>query len=154
MSKLVANIFSTAMVPAAFVVLVVMSVSCGGGNDSGQTGKAGTETGMETLVNDDGGVSVSVTPLDLSETAPTWDFRVVLNTHTKELGEDMAEVSVLVDAGGREYRPVAWEGAPPGGHHREGVLKFSPVSPKPASLQLVIRKVGGVEERSFKWAVP
>ena len=73
------------------------------------------------------------------------------DTHSEELSEDLVAVSELLDDQGKAYKPTSWDGSPPGGHHRNGVLKFNPISPKPRSLELKIKNVGGVVERSFKW---
>ena len=48
-------------------------------------------------------------------------------------------------------RPMAWEGDPPGGHHRKGVLVFKPLDPMPATITLDVREVGGVADRTFTW---
>ena len=104
---------------------------------------------LELQTNNEGTVIVSVAPKNLS--GPTWDFEIVLNTHSEELDADLVEVSTLIDENGKEYKPVSWEGSPAGGHHREGILRFEPISPRPKSIILKIRQVGGFEERSFAW---
>lgn len=82
------------------------------------------------------GVTVNVTPLDLSASAKTWDFKFVLDTHSQDLNDDLTKSALLLDAAGSSYLPVTWEGAAPGGHHREGVLRFKPVVPRPATIEL------------------
>lgn len=106
---------------------------------------------MEKQTSDEGGVEVTVTPGVLAPEANTWDFEVSLNTHSVELAEDVARVSVLVDEQDKEYRPLSWTGDPPGGHHREGILSFDPINPAPAAIRLEIRGVGGVAARNFAW---
>ncbi|MCL4417101.1 MAG: hypothetical protein M1268_02840 [Patescibacteria group bacterium] len=106
---------------------------------------------LETKENNEGPVSVIVTPNDLNNGLSGWDFQVVLNTHTEELTADLVTVSVLIDNQNHVYKPLAWEGDNSGGHHRKGILKFNPISPRPKSLELKIKNVGGVSERSFKW---
>ncbi len=108
-------------------------------------------SGLETRESNDGPVSVAVTPKDLEDGLAAWDFHMTLNTHSEELSEDLVAISELVDDQGKVYKPASWEGAPPGGHHREGILKFNPISPKPESLELKIKNVGGISERRFKW---
>jgi hypothetical protein len=76
-----------------------------------------------------------------------------MNTHTVDLVEDMTAVCTLKDDQGREYHPVSWNGAPPGGHHRKGVLEFPALDGSTKSVTLVIRNVGGVPERAFEWKV-
>src|SRR3990172_6767698 len=99
--------------------------------------------------NDEGGVVVAVTPKDQSD----WSFEITLTTHSGNLGEDLGEVSVLADEMGDEYRRVEWEGDPPGGHHRRGVIRFGEITPSPHSIILTIRQVGGVDERKFEWII-
>jgi hypothetical protein len=97
------------------------------------------------------GVTVKITPQNVDVGAKTWDFAVVLDTHSSDLGDDLVKSTVLLDGAGGRYSPVAWEGAPPGGHHREGVLRFKPVSPQPQSIELQITRPGEDAPRSFRW---
>ena len=113
---------------------------------SAQTGKA-----LEAKTNDESGVQVEVRPVNVSDASARWTFSVALNTHSGDLGSDLAQSSALIGQNGKEYAPTAWEGDPPGGHHRRGVLKFAPITPRPGTLTLVIRSVGGVAERKFEW---
>lgn len=113
-----------------------------------------TEAQPKTLSSqqsDAGHVMVTVTPVMVSETADTWRFDVRLNTHVAPITQDIAAVSVLDDGDGHSERPSAWEGDPPGGHHRKGTLVFRPFSPMPGSITLHIREVGDVPDRSFTW---
>src|SRR3970040_1024310 len=79
---------------------------------------------LETRTSSAAGVTVKVTPKDVAPGAATWAFAVVLDTHRKDLSDDLAKNAVLLDAQGGGHAPLAWEGAPPGGHHREGMLRF------------------------------
>jgi len=108
--------------------------------------------GYESKIDSQGIVSVTVTPLQLSTDASEWKFNVVLDTHSGSLDEDMLTSAILTDSNGNEYRPTNWDGAPPGGHHREGVLTFIPGKPAPRSVTLKIQNVG-VPERDFTWPV-
>lgn len=65
----------------------------------------------------------------------------------------MIAVSFLIDGAGREYAPLAWDGDPPGGHHREGILKFKALAQKPETIKLAIRGIGGINEQIFAWQV-
>jgi hypothetical protein len=101
--------------------------------------------------SDEGQVKASVTPQSLSTTADAWRFEVRFNTHVKPITQDMVAVASLSDGKGADEQPTAWEGDPPGGHHRKGVLVFKPIEPMPATITLHIREVGGVADRSFTW---
>lgn len=97
------------------------------------------------------GVTIAVTPVNLAAGAQTWDFSVVLDTHSQDLSDDLVKSALLRDDKGSEFRPLAWEGAAPGGHHRKGVLKFNPVAPTPRELELRIRRPGEAQARIFRW---
>ena len=104
-------------------------------------------------VNKEGQVTVKVAPLTLSAGAETWRFAVEFDTHTVPLTQDFLAVAALAGPDGEDRGPVAWEGDPPGGHHRQGVLVFKPISPAPTSVTLRIRQIGAVAERAFTWPV-
>jgi hypothetical protein len=106
---------------------------------------------LGTEKSSDRGVTVAVTPQDLSGGAKTWDFKIVLDTHTQDLSDDLTQTAVLLDEAGRKHVPVAWVGAGPGGHHREGVLKFKPIAPAPTAIELQIQRAGEATPRSFRW---
>ena len=106
---------------------------------------------LEAQKNDEGAVSVSVTPQDVSKTADAWRFDVRFNTHVTPITQDMVAVASLNGGGDAAEPPTAWEGDPPGGHHRHGVLVFKPLAPTLTTLTLHIREVGGVAERTFTW---
>ena len=95
-------------------------------------------------------IKIVVTPKNISNTAPSWEFEVTLESHTQTLNDDLAKSSALV-ADGKRYAPLVWEGAPPGGHHRKGMLRFEAIIPQPPSVELQIRLAGETTARSFQW---
>ncbi|OGZ09202.1 MAG: hypothetical protein A3D65_03505 [Candidatus Lloydbacteria bacterium RIFCSPHIGHO2_02_FULL_50_13] len=107
------------------------------------------ETAWEMKTDNQGGVTVKVTPLQLSGTE--WKFDIAFDTHSGSLDQDLMLIATLSGDEGVAYKPVAWEGAGPGGHHREGVLVFDAVNPMPSSVELKMKDIGGVSERSFEW---
>ena len=80
----------------------------------------------------DRGVTVRATPRDVSPAAKAWEFDIVLETHSQDLSDDVKAGAVLVGGGGAKLAPLSWEGDPPGGHHRKGVLRFAPLSRLPS----------------------
>jgi hypothetical protein len=104
----------------------------------------------ETKSDDQPPVTITVTPIDISSGLKEWKFAVVMDTHSVELDQNLTKLAVLIDDQGKEYQPLNWEG-PVGGHHREGVLVFSAVEPTPQVVEIKIKDVGGIPERSFKW---
>ncbi len=102
---------------------------------------------LERQSNNEGPVTVEVVPRFSTEIA----FEIVLDTHSEELNEDLTTAATLVDDTGKKYEPVGWNGNPPGGHHREGLLLFNPITPAPKFIKLILTNVGGTRERSFIW---
>ena len=107
---------------------------------------------LAPLKSSQDGVTITVTPSEVGRNAKVWAFKVVLDTHSQDLSDDLAAISVLAGPG-REARPLAWEGAGPGGHHREGVLKFSALEPLPDAMELRIHRAGEAKPRIFRWEV-
>ena len=141
---------------AGFIFLNNVSIKI----NSQETDKASSVSSMradgkslETKENTEGSVAVSVTPQILDTSSKTWDFELALNTHSGSLDVNLVTASELMDDQGKSYKPISWEGSPPGGHHRSGVLKFNAISPRPKSIELKIKNVGGISERNFKWGL-
>lgn len=113
------------------------------------SGVSAAPTALPSSENDQGKVNVTVTPT-LSDSG-SWQFAVQFNTHVAPITQDIVAVSVLTDDKGNEEKPLSWQGDPPGGHHRKGVLLFKPFDPRPSAVTLKIREVGSVAERAFTW---
>lgn len=110
---------------------------------------AHAEANLPTRTSSQSGVTIKVTPRSLAGAA--WDFEVAFDTHSQELRDDLVQTVQLIPAGASPAAPLDWQGDPPGGHHRKGVLRFKAVSPKPASLELRIARPGEAQPRSFRW---
>ncbi len=95
------------------------------------------------------GVTVKATPRVVSASA--WEFQIVFDTHSQPLTDDLGKTAKLVGDGGKTYAPTAWQGDAPGGHHREGMLRFDDVVPVPAYLELHIQREGEKTPRIFRW---
>ncbi|MBC8247517.1 MAG: hypothetical protein H8E81_08020 [Deltaproteobacteria bacterium] len=104
----------------------------------------------ERISNRENRVRVDVVPVQL-EFGKTAKFEIRMNAHSGDLSQDLVSVSTLKDDNGREYRPMDWQGAPPGGHHRTGVLEFPALNGNTKSVTLVIKDVASVPERIYKW---
>ena len=105
----------------------------------------------ETKIDDQPSVYLTVTPIEFGKDVPIWKFDITFETHSGSLDQDPMKVISLLDGKGKIYQPIAWEGSGPGGHHREGVLIFNAINPEPPYVELKIKNVGGIPERSFKW---
>lgn len=94
------------------------------------------------------GVTVKVTPQSLSPAG--WEFAVVLDTHSEDLKDDLEKTAVLV-VNGEELRPVQWQGAPAGGHHRQGVLRFPAPATQAGVVELKLARPGEATPRVYRW---
>lgn len=98
----------------------------------------------------EGGITVTarpVTKLEVEEIV----FEFALNTHSVDLSDfDVGENVVLV-AGNSSQEPSEWREESTSTHHRSGKLVFKfPANPVP-EVNLVIKNLGGVVERSLTW---
>ena len=146
----------TALVVILGLVLWVRSNSGVAGTASSST--ATTQPGTMTQTNERGQITIKVS-WQGRNAGPV--FAVAMDTHVVDLdGYDLRQLAVLRNDQGQDIQPSAWN-APAGGHHRSGTLSFpttladgSPViGPNTRSIELVIRNVGGVPERSFRWTL-
>ena len=140
-------------------MLVILVGGCSRGLDSKSQNDSSTLESSYRPVNgmvqthDGGGVTIDVEWKGIENDSLV--LKVSMNTHSVELDQyDLNKLTVLLDSNGLEYMPASWDSAP-GGHHREGVLRF-PVPPaltqKTTSyIKLVIRNIAGVDERVLRW---
>mgnify|MGYP001588493467 CR=1 FL=1 len=103
------------------VVLIAAAILLGIVQVIGTPARAQQAKPPQPQVNKEGQVTVKVAPLTLSAGAETWRFAVEFDTHTVPLTQDLLAIAALAGPDGEDRRPVAWEGDPPGGHHRQGV---------------------------------
>ena len=103
---------------------------------------------LSTQSSGTAGVTVKATPRVSSGGA--WEFEIVFDTHTQELNDDLVKSASLL-ADGKPLAPAGWQGDPPGGHHRKGVLKFSATAPGTQAIELTITRPGEPTPRSFRW---
>ena len=106
--------------------------------------------GITPQINNERGIKVTTALQAIPADAKTWDFEVTLETHTQDLSDDLTKSATLI-VDGKQYLPLVWDGAPPGGHHRKGVLRFKAIGPQPRAMELQIRLTGDTSPRSFKW---
>ncbi len=108
--------------------------------------------------DEQGAVTVEVTPLDLNNAVQTLDFEIAMNTHSVNLGMDLTADATLTTDTGRTARATTWD-VPKGGHHVSGRLSFpasvdgTPLLKGTKKLTLTLQNVGA-PERSFTWDLP
>jgi len=99
-----------------------------------------------------GPVGVVVTLIEVASSGTK--AKVVLDTHSVSLDGIAFDRAVrLRTPDGTEIAPVAVEGASGAGHHRQAVVVFPSVDGATAVL-IVVKDVGGIAERAFRWALP
>lgn len=97
------------------------------------------------------GVTVAVTPGELSEGSSIWDFAVAFDGKGRRLDDEVMENFVLLGDGHR-VKPLAWEGEKGAVGHRAGVLKFIAIQPRPKELELQLVRKGEKQPRVFRFA--
>ncbi len=103
--------------------------------------------GLSPLTDTQNNVQVDVTPrMGASSTS----FEIRFTTHSGSMDFAVDQIARLQDDLGREYKPLQWNGSPPGGHHRSGTLVFAPMPAEVSSIQLTLSKIGNAD-RVFKW---
>ncbi len=111
----------------------------------------------ETRIDEQGAVTFDVTPLDLDSPGDTIDFEIVMDTHSVDLGWDLAAQAVLRTHTDLEVQGAGW---PVGtSHHHSGTLSFPartaegvPILDGAGTLTLLIRDTE-VSERAFVWVL-
>jgi hypothetical protein len=97
------------------------------------------------------GVTVAVTPGNLSEGSQVWDFAVAFDGRGKRLDDAVLQNFELL-ADGRRVKPLNWEGEQAKVGHRVGVLTFVPIQPRPKELQLQLVRPSETKPRVFRFA--
>ena len=99
----------------------------------------------------EGGVTVKVTPKSMDMPGGAWEFSISLKTHSGALSDDLLQIVTLTTNDGRTLRHARWSGTAPGGHQREGVLRFEVPAPRPSAVELRIARPGESAPRTFRW---
>ncbi len=100
------------------------------------------------------GGGVTVTATLLKGPADGTAIQLALNTHSVNLDAyDLKAVTTLRDEAGKVYPVEAVEKTGGGGHHREAVLRFAKLDPNAKAIELIVKDVAGVKERTFRWGV-
>jgi hypothetical protein len=108
-----------------------------------------------TRIDQQGAVTVNVTPLNLDNPSNQLEFDVALETHSVDLSMDLATLATLMTDTGITIQATLWD-APRGGHHVEGKLIFPATQDGKSILQgatkltLTIVNVDALT-RVFEW---
>lgn len=118
-------VIGAAVVIAAAVAIAVAT----GGSDPSPASTGGFRA--ETV--EAGAVTVRLEPHHVDATGA--EFRVTLDTHSGDLGMDLAQ-SASLTVGGVAWPAASWDGAGAGGHHRSGTLRFDAVGTATGAVEL------------------
>lgn len=121
-------------------LLAALAVAMGGlilasrsGDDAGTLAPAEVP-GLETRTVTVGEVDIEIQPIQLDDEGAV--FAITLDTHSVELSADLTRASLEVD--GVAWPVEAWSGDGPGGHHREGELRFASAGSPTGTVRLVL----------------
>lgn len=128
----------------ALAVAAAVALGARSANDSDNREATKYETRTVTA----GDVTVKATLLGVDTDGAT--VEVVFDTHAVELDLDVATEAALM-VGGTRWRTEGWRGDGPGGHHREGELRFAAAGPSAGDVVLDI--AGLMKPVTFSWAV-
>lgn len=92
------------------------------------------------------GITVETSPRRVDDRGAV--ISITLDTHSGDLGVDLRKRSTLT-VDGTPWPVVAYGGDGPGGHHREGTLRFRSRGPATGSMRLVIKGLG--DTAKFSW---
>jgi hypothetical protein len=101
-----------------------------------------------TRTTTEAGVTIKVTPVALLPVG--WMFAIVLDTQAAPLDDNLVAQSVLV-ADTEQIKATEWDGAPPGGQRRDGILTFPVPKGDAAVVELRIGRKGEAAPRVFRW---
>ena len=119
-----------AFVAAASVVLALVSCGSAPRSDNGSTTSSLAKRTVKA-----GSVTITLEPRQLGADGAA--FKISFDTHEVELDQDMVRQARLV-VGGAAWPALAWSGDGPGGHHREGELRFTASGPAAGTVTLSI----------------
>lgn len=89
-------------------------------------------------------------------------FAITLDTHSGDLSKfDSVKNVTLRNDRGQQVTPSRWVATADGAHHRAGDLVFAKtdqagraMDAQARVLELIVRDLGGVPERTLRWTLP
>ena len=123
--------------------------------DSVSTNSSSPSNDSAMRIDQQGAIIFEITPLNLDAPTDTFEFDVVMTTHSIDLIMDLATLATLTTDTGVSVESSLWD-APLGGHHVEGKLIFpttkdgKPILEGATKLTLTIINVDA-PTRIFEW---
>ena len=124
------------VLPMAAAALLVLPV-----------GTATAARSLPTKTTEVNEITVEVSPRRVTSRGAV--IAIILDTHEGELGVDLRKRSTLT-VDGTPWPVDSYQGDGPGGHHREGTLRFRSAGPVSGSMRLVIKGLGGTAKLSWR----
>ena len=123
--------------------------------DAASTDSSSPSNDSAMRIDQQGAIIIEITPINLDSPTDTFEFDVVMTTHSIDLIMDLAKLSTLTTDTGVSVEAAIWD-APLGGHHVEGKLIFpttkdgKPILEGATKLTLTIINVDA-PTRIFEW---
>jgi len=109
---------------------------------------------QEKLSQQVAGGGVTVVATLLKDQGEATAIKLALETHSVNLdGYRFEAIASLRDDTGNTYPVVGVQQATGGGHHRGAILQFGKVPPDAKAIELIVKDVAGVKERTFRWSL-
>lgn len=130
---------------AAGVVVVAGALAIATRSGERDPRLAGSSSGLGARTVAAGEVDVKIEPLQLDDRGAA--FKITFDTHSVELDAD--PTLATLDVGGRSWPVDGWSGDGPGGHHREGELRFEAAGAATGTATLTISELPEPVETSW-----
>ena len=118
------------VIATAVAIAFTALAACGGNGDDAPSPSSAV---LPTRTVEAGEVTVKIEPLRVD--AGGAEFKFTFDTHSVALDLDVARSASLTVAGAA-WGGASWSGDGPGGHHREGTLRFVPSGPPRGTVAL------------------
>lgn len=119
-------------------------------NETTQVNKINNEL---TKTDNQGEVTISITPLLEKSDEENYVFQVEMNTHSVDLSEfDLNNLTEISIGQNEEVGSITWEPSTTEGHHTEGYIKVNGNWKSDfLFLELKLNNINGINSRTFKW---
>jgi hypothetical protein len=108
---------------AVALMLLVIGLAVARRDAGSSTARAGaTSSSLPIRTVSAGAVTIKVEPRQLDASGAV--FKITFDTHSEDLDQDLTRQARLT-VGGTTWPDATWSGDGPGGHHREGELRFA-----------------------------
>jgi len=115
---------------------------------------AGSASSSAVATQQLAGNGVTVTAVLLKKEPDSTVIKLALDTYFVNLVRyDFGEVAILRDNTGKTYPVTGVEqigSRKP--HYRQAILRFAKVAPEAKTMELIVKDVAGVKERTFRWS--